>query len=107
MEHNNHMYYESPAKMWKDALPLGNGRLGAMVYGETDMERIPLNDDGGSSQLSASLYLHWTAEYGAEPEDALCHGWKTQISGSGSLSYGFGFDVGNSHSGPQDGEYFL
>ncbi len=45
MEHNNHMYYESPAKMWKDALPLGNGRLGAMVYGETDMERIPLNDD--------------------------------------------------------------
>lgn len=45
MEHNNHMYYNSPAKVWGDALPLGNGRLGAMVYGETDMERIPLNDD--------------------------------------------------------------
>lgn len=45
MEHNNHMYYDSPAKVWEDALPLGNGRLGAMIYGETDMERIPLNDD--------------------------------------------------------------
>lgn len=45
MEHNHHMNYDSPAKMWGDALPLGNGRLGAMVYGETDMERIPLNDD--------------------------------------------------------------
>lgn len=45
MEQNYHMYYDSPAKVWGDALPLGNGRLGAMVYGETDMERIPLNDD--------------------------------------------------------------
>lgn len=45
MEHNNHMHYDSPAKVWTDALPLGNGRLGAMVYGEIDMERIPLNDD--------------------------------------------------------------
>lgn len=45
MEHNYHMYYNNPAKRWGDALPLGNGRLGAMVYGETDMERITLNDD--------------------------------------------------------------
>ena len=39
------MRYDSPAQVWTDALPLGNGRLGAMVYGRTDMERIPLNDD--------------------------------------------------------------
>ena len=39
------MYYDNPAKRWGNALPLGNGRLGAMVYGETDMERITLNDD--------------------------------------------------------------
>ena len=45
MEHNYHMYYDNPAKRWGNALPLGNGRLGAMVYGETDMERITLNDD--------------------------------------------------------------
>ncbi len=39
------MHYDSPARRWGEALPLGNGRLGAMVYGETDLERIPLNDD--------------------------------------------------------------
>ena len=39
------MRYASPAKIWTDALPLGNGFLGAMVYGNTDIERIPLNDD--------------------------------------------------------------
>ena len=42
MEHNYHMYYDNPAKIWGNALPLGNGRLGAMVYGETDMERMVL-----------------------------------------------------------------
>ena len=37
--------YKEPAQMWGDALPLGNGRLGAMVYGRTGIEKIPLNDD--------------------------------------------------------------
>ncbi len=39
------MRYDAPADNWNDALPLGNGSLGAMVYGETGIERIPLNDD--------------------------------------------------------------
>ena len=39
------MRYKKPAAVWSDALPLGNGRLGAMVYGRTGIERIPLNDD--------------------------------------------------------------
>ncbi len=39
------MRYKKPAACWGDALPLGNGRLGAMVYGKTGIERIPLNDD--------------------------------------------------------------
>ena len=39
------MWYEKPADAWCDALPLGNGRLGAMVYGHTKVERIQLNED--------------------------------------------------------------
>lgn len=39
------MEYDSPALVWDDALPLGNGRLGAMVYGHTGIERIQLNED--------------------------------------------------------------
>jgi alpha-L-fucosidase 2 len=34
-----------PASRWEEALPLGNGRLGAMVFGSPDRERIQLNED--------------------------------------------------------------
>jgi len=45
MNHSYHLCYRNPADAWNDALPLGNGRLGAMVYGHTGRERIQLNDD--------------------------------------------------------------
>ena len=45
MEHSFHLRYNNQADKWFDALPLGNGRLGAMVYGHTAVERIQLNDD--------------------------------------------------------------
>ena len=37
--------YQRPAKDWNEALPIGNGRLGAMVFGGTGSERIQLNED--------------------------------------------------------------
>ena len=37
--------YDSPADVWTDALPLGNGRIGAMVFGGVALERLQLNDD--------------------------------------------------------------
>lgn len=39
------LWYTSPAKVWEDAIPLGNGRLGAMVFGIPGKERIQLNED--------------------------------------------------------------
>jgi alpha-L-fucosidase 2 len=39
------LYYNNPAAEWTDALPVGNGRIGAMVFGKTDVEHIQLNDD--------------------------------------------------------------
>jgi len=39
------LWYKQPAKNWNEALPLGNGKLGAMVFGGTSTERIQLNDD--------------------------------------------------------------
>ena len=30
---NQILWYEEPAEVWEEALPLGNGRLGAMVFG--------------------------------------------------------------------------
>ncbi|HRP56061.1 glycoside hydrolase family 95 protein [Agriterribacter sp.] len=39
------LWYSNPAKQWTDALPVGNGRLGAMVFGKYDHERIQLNEE--------------------------------------------------------------
>jgi alpha-L-fucosidase 2 len=39
------LWYDHPAAKWESALPVGNGRLGAMVFGKTDVERIQLNED--------------------------------------------------------------
>lgn len=39
------LWYKQPANNWNDALPLGNGKLGVMVFGNTSAERIQLNDD--------------------------------------------------------------
>ncbi len=38
------LWYQNPAKVWEEALPLGNGRLGAMVFGGVADERIQLNE---------------------------------------------------------------
>ncbi len=39
------IWYEEPATDWDHALPVGNGRLGAMVFGQPISERIQLNED--------------------------------------------------------------
>jgi alpha-L-fucosidase 2 len=39
------LWYSSPAENWDNALPVGNGRLGAMVFGNPVNERIQLNED--------------------------------------------------------------
>lgn len=37
--------YPRPAGRWEEALPIGNGRLGAMVFGRVAQERLQLNED--------------------------------------------------------------
>lgn len=39
------IWFDSPAEKWEQALPIGNGRLGAMVYGGIFKETIALNQD--------------------------------------------------------------
>ena len=39
------LWYKKPAILWTDALPIGNGRLGAMVFGGVESERLQLNED--------------------------------------------------------------
>jgi len=39
------LWYDEPASKWTDAMPLGNGRLGAMVFGAVSKERLQLNEE--------------------------------------------------------------
>ncbi len=39
------LWYDKPAQKWDEALPVGNGRLGAMVFGKNREERIQLNEE--------------------------------------------------------------
>ena len=58
------LWYPAPAKVWEEALPVGNGRLGAMVFGGVDHERLQLNDItvwSGGPELTADrpdAYTH-------------------------------------------------
>lgn len=45
MEQNTRLQYDRPAAVWTEALPIGNGRLGAMIYGGVERETISLNED--------------------------------------------------------------
>ena len=59
------LWYREPANAWIKALPVGNGRLGAMIYGQPENERLQLNEitvwSGGpvtnADKTSASTYL--------------------------------------------------
>ncbi|MDE6693515.1 MAG: glycoside hydrolase family 95 protein, partial [Muribaculaceae bacterium] len=42
---NDRLWYESPAWIWLEAMPLGNSQLGAMVYGRPDTEEIQINEE--------------------------------------------------------------
>ena len=39
------LWYSQPARNWSEALPIGNSRLGAMVYGGTEREELQLNEE--------------------------------------------------------------
>jgi alpha-L-fucosidase 2 len=39
------LWYDKPASQWVEAAPIGNGRIGAMVYGGVPLERLQLNED--------------------------------------------------------------
>lgn len=39
------IWYKEEAKVWNEAIPLGNGRLGAMIFGGPSHDRLALNEE--------------------------------------------------------------
>lgn len=44
MGQKNRLWYKNPAQQWIEALPIGNGRMGAMVYGGTLKEKVQIDE---------------------------------------------------------------
>lgn len=65
---SQNMWYETPADEWMKALPIGNGRLGAMIYGGVTTETIALNE---SSMWSGSVNPNQNIPFGRERLDSL------------------------------------
>jgi alpha-L-fucosidase 2 len=55
---NLKLWYDKPARNWNEALPVGNGRLGAMIFGNVNEELIQLNEEtlwsGGPANTNAN-----------------------------------------------------
>lgn len=69
MSQQMRLWYSGSAKSWNEALPFGNGRLGGMVFGAVENERIQLNEDsmwyGGPRDRNnpdAQTHLHTVRE---------------------------------------------
>src|SRR6185436_20664947 len=61
------LWYDQPSgNTWENALPIGNGRLGAMIYGNVETETIQLNEhtlwSGGPNRNDNPLVLDSLAE---------------------------------------------
>lgn len=73
-ERPNTLWYDEPAKDWeKHALPIGNGRLGGMVFGGVSNERIQFNEDSLwiGDELDTGAYQAFGDLYFSLHEDAI------------------------------------
>jgi alpha-L-fucosidase 2 len=56
------LWYNKPASRWTEALPVGNGRIGAMIFGGVDEELIQLNEStlwsGGPVKTNVNPNAH-------------------------------------------------
>ena len=57
------LWFEQPASNWNEALPIGNGYIGGMVFGNPALERVQLNEStiwggGPNNNLDSSAYPH-------------------------------------------------
>jgi len=111
---NELLYYKAPAKSWVEALPLGNGSLGAMCYSGLKTDRISLNHDtlwtGHPRTVTrdGAYKAYLTAQKAAlnndykkaqeEIEKGFLTCWSQAYMPFGDLTLDFGFRKGENYS---------
>ena len=86
------LWYDHPATCWLEALPLGNSRMGAMVFGGTGVEQIQLNEEtfwsGGPHNNNSTTSLQHLDEVRSLIFDKGPHGMRFLTVGSLMLDFG-------------------
>ncbi|WP_199408952.1 glycoside hydrolase N-terminal domain-containing protein [Cohnella sp. OV330] len=79
-EDSRTLRYERPALDWNEALPIGNGRIGAMVFGDPRRERMMLNEDTLWSGEPADTNNHGALPHLARCRELIAEGkyWEAQ-----------------------------
>ena len=89
---SSRLWYRRPAERWVEALPIGNGRLGAMVFGGVVTERLQLNDDslwsGGPKDWNNPMVYEKHGCPSPAPTLVHCHPWLSMFA-SNVRSYSF------------------
>ncbi len=62
---NMKLWYKKAASVWEEAIPVGNGRMGGMVFGSTGKEHIQFNED--------TLWSGYPADYSTHEAEAYLH----------------------------------
>lgn len=65
-ENTIELWYDKPASVWEEALPIGNGRLGAMIYGKPSEEHIQFNEETLWDCMPRTYYREDAHQYLAE-----------------------------------------
>ena len=82
------LWYRAPAQKWEtQALPIGNGRLGGMIFGGVETEQIQLNEDSlwtGDANLSGDYatmgaYQSWGDLFFELPGHGGCQDYRRQL----------------------------
>ena len=75
------LWYKQPAAAWTDALPIGNGRLGAMVFGGVEQERLQLNEATLWSGRPREYARTGAVQYLQPIRQLLAEGWEVELEG--------------------------
>src|SRR5690348_7961321 len=92
------LWFRQPAKVWTEALPVGNGTLGAMVFGGVDHERLQLNehslwsghridDDTPQARKTIAEMRRLLLDGKYAEANALGHAWRASLRPGGRASY--------------------
>jgi alpha-L-fucosidase 2 len=92
---SNRLWYTRPARVWEEALPLGNGRAGAMIFGRVGHERIALNDgtlwsgygDPGNNPKGPAALPQVRAAVDKGDYERAANIWKKNLQGPYSARY--------------------